>query len=458
MSANRPSGFLIVVFLTTIFTDVLSTVIGMRIFLLAVALLGSSSLTAQTRDLSTTGQLLDGVAALVNDGVVLKSELQLELDRIMAQLNAQGTQPPPMNQLVPQVLERLVIQRIQLQRAERVGIQISDETLNLALANMAERNAVSLSELPVMLAQEGIEYTTYRAEMRNNLAMEQLRQRDVIGRINVTPRELEEFLERQQGKAFFNQQFKLRHILVSTSATATAEKIAAAEQRIEELYKRVRAGESFSELAVANSDGQSALEGGDLGWRKGDELPTLFADVVPGLEVGQVSEPIRSASGFHLVKLDDRKGGDPIMENQTKARHILITTNEVLDDEAARQKLTEVRDRILGGEEFETVAKAMSEDPGSAIEGGDLGWAGPGTFVPVFQEVCDSLALGELSEPFKSPFGWHIVQVLDRRVHDTTEEVQRQQAIMAIRNSKLGEETELWARRLRDQAFVEYRL
>jgi peptidyl-prolyl cis-trans isomerase SurA len=245
---------------------------------------------------------------------------------------------------------------------------------------------------------------------------------------------------------------------VSTSATATAEKIAAAEQRIEELYKRVQAGESFSELAVANSDGQSALEGGDLGWRKGDELPTLFADVVPGLEVGQVSEPIRSASGFHLVKLDDRKGGDPIMENQTKARHILITTNEVLDDEAARQKLTEVRDRILGGEEFETVAKAMSEDPGSAIEGGDLGWSGPGTFVPVFQEVCDSLALGELSEPFKSPFGWHIVQVLDRRVHDTTEEVQRQQAIMAIRNSKLGEETELWARRLRDQAFVEYRL
>ncbi len=184
----------------------------------------------------------------------------------------------------------------------------------------------------------------------------------------------------------------------------------------------------------------------------------MFADVVPGLDIGQVSEPIRSASGFHLVMLEDRKGGDPIMENQTKARHILITTNEVLDDEAARQKLTEIRDRIVAGETFETVAKAVSEDPGSAIEGGDLGWSGPGTFVPVFQEVCDSLDLGELSEPFKSPFGWHIVQVLDRRVHDTTEEVQRQQAIMAIRNSKLGEETELWARRLRDQAFVEYRL
>ena len=274
----------------------------------------------------------------------------------------------------------------------------------------------------------------------------------------MTPRELEEYLERQQDKAFFNQEFKLSHILVSTSATATATDIAAAEQKINDVYSRVQAGEPFAELAVAHSDGQSALEGGSLGWRRGDELPTLFADVVPGLAPGQVSEPIRSTSGFHLVRLDDRRGGEPIMEDQTHARHILITTNEVLDNAAAQQKLVEIREQILAGDDFETVAKAVSEDPGSAVEGGDLGWAGPGTFVPEFQEVCDSLELGELSEPFKTPFGWHIVQVLDRRTYDTTEEVQRQQAIMAIRNSKLNEETELWARRLRDEAFVEYRL
>jgi peptidyl-prolyl cis-trans isomerase SurA len=246
--------------------------------------------------------------------------------------------------------------------------------------------------------------------------------------------------------------------LISTSITANAETIAVAEQEIAGIYQRVLDGESFAELAIAYSDGQQALEGGDLGWRKGDELPSLFANIVPGLEVGQTSKPIRSASGLHLVRLDESRGTEPIMEQQTRARHILITTNEILDDEAARQKLLEIRQQILAGDDFEAVAKVVSEDPGSAVNGGDLGWNGPGVFVPEFQAVCDQLENDELSQPFQSPFGWHLIQLMDRRVHDTTDEVARQQAIMAIRNSKLNEETELWARRLRDQAFVEYRL
>ena len=429
-----------------------------RCLLLAACLLGTSSLLAQTRELSSSGELLDGIAAVVNDGVVLKSELQVELRNIVNRLNAQGTPLPPMNQLAPQVLERLVITRIQLQRAERVGIQISDETLNNALANMAQRNGVSLAQLPAVLAQDGIDYATFRNDMRNQLAVDQLRQRDVISRISVTPRELEEFIERQEGRAALNQEFLLSHILVSTSATASPEDIAAAEDKINGLYRRAQDGESFAELAVAFSDGQNALEGGSLGWRKGNEIPTLFAEVVPGLQPGQLSEPIRSASGFHLVRLDERRGGEPIMEDQTHARHILITTNEVLDDEAAQQRLEEIRQQILGGDEFEAVAKVVSEDPVSAVDGGDLGWTGPNDLVPEFQAVCDSLALNELSEPFKTQYGWHIVEVLERRVHDTTEEVERQRAVMAIRNSKLNEETELWMRRLRDQAFVEYRL
>jgi peptidyl-prolyl cis-trans isomerase SurA len=211
-------------------------------------------------------------------------------------------------------------------------------------------------------------------------------------------------------------------------------------------------------MAIAFSDSQQALEGGHLGWRKGEELPTLFADIVPGLEKGQISEPIRSASGFHLVRLDDIRGAEPIIESQTHARHILITVNEILDDEAANQKLKEIREQILDGDDFEAVAKVISEDPGSAINGGDLGWNGPDIFVPEFQAVCDRLEIDEISEPFRSGYGWHIIQLLDRRVHDTTEEVMRQEALMAIRNSKLSEETELWTRRLRDQAFVEYRL
>jgi len=431
----------------------------LRCLILAGCLLFQTCAHAQTLELSSAGEMLDGIAALVNDGVVLKSELQGELRSIVTRLETQGTTIPPMQQLAPQVLERLVISRIQLQRADRVGIQISDETLNMALSNMAERNGVSLAQLPEMLARDGVNYATYRQTMRDQLSIEQLRQRDVMSRINVTPTELEEYLDRQAGRAYVNQEFKLSHILISMSATANPAEIASADEKINDLYQRVLQGtEPFAELAVAYSDGQQALEGGNLGWRKGDELPTLFAEVVPGLQPGQVSEPIRSASGFHLVRLDDRRGGEPIMEKQTHARHILITTNEVLDDEVARQKLMEIRQQILDGDDFEAVAKVISEDPASAVDGGDLGWNGPGAFVPAFQAACDALEFGGISEPFQSPYGWHIVQVLDRRVEDTTDEVERQRAVMAIRNSKLSEETELWARRLRDQAFVEYRL
>ncbi|MAF83895.1 MAG: peptidylprolyl isomerase [Gammaproteobacteria bacterium] len=426
--------------------------------LLVICLLHSASLMAQTLDLSSTGELLDGIAATVNDGAVLKSEVTQELKRIIDNLNAQGTQVPPTSKLAPQVLERLIIKRIQLQRAERVGIQIPDEQLNITLANIAQRNNVSLSELPAMLAGQGIEYTSFRSEMREQLAIDQLRQRDVIARINVTPRELDEHLARQAGRATQNEEFKLSHILISIPTDATVDNIAAAEREVFSILERARSGESFAELAIATSDGQSALQGGDLGWRRGNELPTLFMDIVPKLEPGQISEPTRSASGFHLIQLDEKRGTDPILEQQTHARHILITTNEVLDNDAARQKLVAIRQQISDGDDFEAVATVMSEDPGSAVNGGDLGWSGPGVFVPEFQAACDALEPGEISEPFRSPFGWHIVQLIDRRVQDMTEEVERREAIMAIRNSKLEEETELWARRLRDQAFVEYKL
>ncbi len=426
--------------------------------LLVICLLHSASLMAQTLDLSSTGELLDGIAATVNEGVVLKSEVTRELRRIIENLRAQDAQIPPTSTLASQILERLIIRRIQLQRAERIGIRIPDEQLNITLADIAQRNAISLSELPTMLAQQGIEYTIFRSEMREQLTIDQLRQRDVITRINVTPRELEEHLARLAGRATQNEEFRLAHILISIPSDATVDNSSAAESNVFSILERARNGESFFELAVANSDGQSALQGGDLGWRRGNELPTLFADIVPELEPGQISEPTRSASGFHLIRLDERRGADPIMEQQTHARHILLTTNEVLDDDAVRQKLMAIRQQISAGDDFAAVATVMSEDPGSAVNGGDLGWSGPGIFVPEFQAVCDSLEPGEISEPFQSPFGWHIVLLLDRRVQDMTEEVERREAIMAIRNSKLEEETELWTRRLRDQAFVEYKL
>jgi peptidyl-prolyl cis-trans isomerase SurA len=429
-----------------------------RLIVLLATLMPGAALHAQDRQLSDRGELLDGVAAVVNDGIVLRSELGAEIDRIGKRLREQGTPAPPERTLARQVLERLVINRIELQRAERVGIQVSDETLNAALANIASRNGITLAQLPDMLAKEGIDYQAYRNEMRDQIAMEQVRQRDVLSRISVTPREVDEYLAREAGKPGLNQEYQVSQILVAVSPTATPEQIAEAEKKIQDLSTRLKNGEDFAKLAVAYSDGQQALEGGSLGWRKGQELPTLFADIVPGLQKGQVSEPIRSASGFHLVKLDDRRGGEPIVEQQTHARHILITTTAVLDDDAARQKLKAIRERIVRGDDFAAVAKAVSEDPGSAKEGGDLSWLSAGGFVPEFQAVCDKLETNEISEPFKTRFGWHVVQLLGRRMQDTTEETKRQQAAVAIRNSKLGEETEIWMRRLRDQAFVDYRI
>jgi peptidyl-prolyl cis-trans isomerase SurA len=421
-------------------------------------LLVSSPGHAQDRDLSSTGELLDGIAAIVNDGVVLKSELNGELTRIVARLEAQGTRLPPEQNLIPQVLERLIVLRIQLQRAERVGIQVSDETLNAALGNIAQRNNVSIAELPAILAREGIDYQAYRREMREQVMIEQLRQRDVLSRIVVTPKEIDEYLARQAGRAAFNLEYDLAHILIAIPPDASPGDVAAAQKKVETVAERLEAGEDFAQLAVQFSDGQQALEGGALGWKKGDELPTLFAEIVPGLGKGQVSEPIRSASGFHIVRLNDQRGGEPIIENQVNVRHILISPNEVLDDASALEKIRGIRARIIAGDDFGAVARATSDDPGSRNEGGDLGWAGPGSYAPEFQQLADTLPEKTLSEPFRTRFGWHILEVLGRRVQDTTADVQRNQAANAIRNSRLAEETELWARRLRDQAFVETRI
>ncbi len=425
---------------------------------IVLSLAGIHATVAQNLDLSDTGQLLDGIAAIVNDGVVLKSELALQAALIQQRLMAENTQLPPPDVLAGQVLERLVIMRLQLQRADRLGVEITDEGLNMALADVARRNNVSLTQLPELLAEDGVDYTGYRSEMREQLVIEQLRQRDVMSRIVVTPRELEDYLDRQEGKAHINQDFRLSHILVSVSATATPEEVDEGLAQALEIYERLQAGGDFAELAVSYSDGQSALEGGTIGWRRGDQLPTLFADIVPGMQAGQFSEPVRSASGYHLIKLDEVRGGEIIIEDQTHLRHILIVPNEVLDDESARQRLIMIREQIIEGDDFEAIATVVSEDPGSAANGGDLGWNGPDSFVPEFQAVVKSLEIGELSEPFRSPFGWHIAEVLGRRQHDTTEDVQRQQALMALRMSKLEEETELWVRRLRDEAFVEYML
>ena len=289
--------------------------------------------------------------------------------------------------------------------------------------------------------------------------MTALRQRDVYSRIYVSPRELDQCVAKRKGSPAETQEYDLAHILVGIPETASAEQVAERTARAEGVYERARAGEDFAQLAIAYSDAGTALEGGALGWRNAGQLPSFAADLIPALQPGQVTEPIRSPSGLHIFKLLQVRGAEAAaLVSQVHARHILLETNEIEDDETVRQKLARVRERILGGEDFEAIAAVTSADTSSAAKGGDLGWQGPGTFVPEFEQQIDALSENEISQPFKSQYGWHIVQLLGRRTYDATDDVIRNRCFAQMREARADEETELWLRRLRDEAFVEYRM
>jgi peptidyl-prolyl cis-trans isomerase SurA len=421
--------------------------------------------SAQDRELGAGGLLLEGVAAVVDDGVVLKSEVAERLELVVRNLNAQQAQLPPeqrrplppISVIEQQVLEQLILREIQLQRARRVGIRVSDDMLNEALSRVAQNLGYTLEELPAVLAAEGIDYTLYREDSRADLMIEQLEQRDVLRAISITPRELEQCLATFDSVAANEYDYNISHILISVPANATQEDIDAARARIEEIHDRLEAGEDFARLAVATSHAQTALEGGSLGWRKGAQLPTLFADVVMRMKPGEFSEPIQSSGGFQIVKLNDMRGAERMMVDQLRVRHILVRPNEILDEDAALQKLLGIRAQILAGDDFATVAGAVSEDPGSAAEGGDLGWLSPGDVVPEFEQAIAQLPLNQLSEPIKTPFGWHLAEVVGRRSYDTTDDMKRQRCVTQIRAAKAEEERQLWQRRLRDQAYVDIR-
>jgi peptidyl-prolyl cis-trans isomerase SurA len=405
-----------------------------------------------------TGVLLDRIVAVVNDGMVTESELNEQIEQITERLREQATALPPQDVLRTQILERLVLQEIQLQRAERIELKVTDEMLNSALAEMAKTNNISLAQLPTALAQQGVDYASYRDNFRKEMTLQQLRRRDVLSRISVTPRELEQFKERIKRLPAEDVEYNTSHILLAIPPDATQAQVDEITKRADEIVERSKT-EDFARLAVAYSNAQSALEGGSLGWRPGPELPTIFADVVVGLKAGEVSKPIVTPTGVHLVKLNEQRSsqGSPI-ENQVHARHILMKPNELQDGATVKLRLANIRERILKGEDFSVFASSMSEDPGSAVEGGDLGWKGPGTYVPEFEAVLGSLSENQISEPFESQFGWHIVQLLGKREFDTTEESLQDRAYRQLIDSRAEEETELWLRRLRDEAFVDTKM
>jgi peptidyl-prolyl cis-trans isomerase SurA len=432
---------------------------SLRAIVCAIATL-SISPAASSAELSETGEFIDGVAAIVNEGVVLKSQLREQMALIIERASKANPplQLPPPNILREQLLESLIMTEVQLQRADRIGIQISDQMLNQAIGRMAQQNGVAFEDMPALLEREGVDYGQYRREVREQIVLEQLRQIDVGRNIRTSPREIEQCIADLEGNVVVNSDFNLSHILISLPESATAAEITDAKAKADDVFQQLQSGADFGEMAVRYSDAQTALEGGSLGWMKGSQLPTLYTDVVAAMQNGEVSEPFRGASSFHIVKINDIRSADRRSEiDQVKVRHILVTPNEIIDDETAKQRLEDAVERIQGGEDFGEIAKLLSDDPGSANSGGDMGWAGPGTFVPEFEEVVAKSEIGELSAPFRSRFGWHLVEVLDRRVYDNTEDLKRGNCVMSIQNSKLEEETQIWMRRLRDEAFVEIR-
>jgi peptidyl-prolyl cis-trans isomerase SurA len=426
---------------------------------LLAALTLSGPAFAQTRDLSTSGTSLDRVVAIVNDGVVLQSQVDDQINLIMGRLRDQKAQLPSAEVVHQQVLERLVLQEIQLQRANRLGVQVSDEMLNEALRDVAKRNGLAFEQMPDALASQGVDYSSYRDDMRREIAISMLRQRDVYPRIYVSPRELDQALARQSTQVDENAEFDVSHILLSLPESATAEQMARVEKLATEIHDRAKAGEDFGQLALTYSQSQSALERGKLGWRRLNQLPQFIADLVGTMKPGEVADPVRTPTGFHIVRLDDTRGAGtgPMLVEQIHARHILLRPNEVQDDATTRQRLTALRDRILAGEDFGALASVTSEDTASASHGGDLGWTSPGTFDPEFESALAALEPNQISEPFRTQFGWHIVQMLGKRTIDQSDDVRRQRVLTALRESKVDEETELWLRRLRDEAYVEFR-
>ena len=409
---------------------------------------------------SSTGVELDRVVAVVNDDIISRSELDARLERVRKQLRQSGTRLPPPDALRRQVLERLILRRLQLQLARSSGIRVGDERLNRTLLRIAEQNELTLREFRDAIEGDGVDFARFREEIRDDIMISEVRRHRVENQINISQRDIDDYISMMEsrGTEADRHRYRIGHILIAVPDGASSEEIAEARVRAQRVLEEIRTGADFANMAVTYSDGQQALEGGNLGWRLASDLPSMLADAVLGLEVGEVSEPVRSASGFHLVKLADRQGSQRQMIRQTRARHILITLDALTDDAEARRQLRVLRERIVNGEDFGELARNHSDDPGSASRGGELGWIDPGNTVPVFERTMDSLEPSAISRPFRSQFGWHLVQVLERRDRDATETSQRAEARRRLRARKIEENTQAWLRRVRGEAYVEYRL
>ena len=406
---------------------------------------------------SVWAQPLDRIIAVINDEVVLESELIESAQTISLQLQKREVALPPRDVFISQVLERLIMKKLQIQTASRIGIRLGDDDLNASIKNIARNNKMTLTEFRDVLERDGYEYGAFRETIREDMIVSRLNKVQVGDKIVVSDREIDNFLATQAVQGGVQDAYRLYHILIGVPEAASPEQVQTADAKLEKVQLLLANGGDFSEIASGYSDAQNALEGGDLGWRLQGELPSIFANVVPGLEITQVSDVIRSGGGYHLVKLVDKKSQEEHMVKQTNASHILIKTNDIVSDEDAEKRLNTLRTRVENGSDFAELARAHSDDMVSAIRGGDLGWSTPGRMVPEFEKQMNALTNDEMSEVFKSRFGWHLILLHERREENMAEEYKRSKARDQIHSRRMAEELEAWTRQLRDEAYVEYR-
>ena len=400
---------------------------------------------------------LDRVIVVVNDEAITRWDLNEERRVFLRQLKASNITPPPDDVLDKQVLQRLIVERALLQYAKESGIRVDDTTVERTILRVAEENKLSPEQFRKVLENEHIPYADYRENLRRQIIVQRVREREVDSKVMVTDAEVDNYLATIASQAGGDSEYHLAHIYITVPEQATPAAVEASRKRAEDAMSEIKSGKSFGEVAATFSASPDASSGGDLGWRSSARLPTVFASVVRTLKPGEVSGILRSPAGFHIVKLlEVRDRNQPTIVDQTHARHILVKVNESTSEADAKARIERLRDRILGGAKFEDVARANSEDA-SAAKGGDLGWLSPGDTVPDFEHAMDKLKIGEISEPVRTPFGWHLIEVLGRRKQDITKEREREQARQAIRQRKSDEQWEEFVRQLRDRTYVEYK-
>jgi peptidyl-prolyl cis-trans isomerase SurA len=413
---------------------------------------------AEDEPRSSSQYPVNSIVAVVNDDIIMSSELDYATRAIEKQLRDKGTAIPDKAVLDKEVLEKLVMESLQLQLAAVNGIAIDDTQLNREIKDLAEKNGVSLTEFRNILERDGYSYQDFREDMRKQLTIMQVRRQMVASQIKVNDQEIDNLLATLKTSGNSGVEYNLGHILIAIPEAASPAEVQATEARANETLRRLRSGADFAEVAIVESDSQTALEGGDIGWRTLGQLPSMFLDTVKTMRVGDISDLIRSSGSFHIIKLLGKRGDERHLVEQTRVRHILIKPDAVNSDEEVKTRIEQLELRLRGGEDFETLALTNSQDTLSAAKGGDLGWISQGDTVPDFEEAMNSLAPGELSKPIKSEYGWHLIQVQERRTHDSTEEYERTKVRDLIRNRKYEEELFLWLRRLRDESYVEYRI